>query len=59
MTGLLRGTNISSETTTVVNTTYNPSSKAAELTIDDTDWLEMPTTVDVDVVQNRVENMLR
>ena len=59
MTGLLKGTNINSETTTVATATYNPTSKASELTIDDTDWLEIPSMVDVDIVQNRVENMLR
>lgn len=59
ITGLLKGTNISSEVSTTTTSTFNPVSKASELTIDDTDWLEVPSMVDVDIVQNRVENLLR
>jgi hypothetical protein len=38
---------------------YDPNTKVSETKIDDTDWLEVPNTVDVDIVQNRVENLVR
>jgi len=56
ITALLKGNNINTEKTPVL---YNPNNKISEMQIDDTDWLEIPNTVDVDIVQNRVENMLR
>tara|TARA_B100001769_G_C22082450_1_gene583354 strand:- start:201 stop:1091 length:891 start_codon:yes stop_codon:yes gene_type:complete len=55
ITSLLKGTNINTEKPAVM---FNPNNKISEMQIDDTDWLEIPNTVDVDVVQNRVENML-
>ena len=59
ITAQLNGTNINSETRTVVTTMYEPNTKVSETKIDDTDWLEVPNTVDVDIVQNRVENLVR
>ena len=40
-------------------TIYNPYNKAQDLELDTSDWLEEPNTVELDMVQNRVENLLR
>ena len=58
ITAQLKGSNINSETKTVFTNIYNPNTKVSETKIDDTDWLEVPNTVDVDIIQNRVENLL-
>ena len=58
ITAQLKGSNINSETTTVVPNIFNPHNKSSENKIDDFDWLEVPNTIDVDMVQNRVENVI-
>ena len=47
------------QTEVVTTTTFNPYDKGQELELDTTDWLEEPNTVELDMVQNRVENLLR